>query len=634
MKKFFKKNKFKKIVVGLFACLMFCFPIVLSGCDFIPTVMGGDNSNGSLSLDGVKVLRRPGKYEHYNDDYGDGVTEEKTYFYLFSENIFKSFERIYGTRSSVFEADPRLPGYNELLPNGGINSIYQAIQTIVNNQGIEYVSEKNQNDDEGLKYFYDAIRYQITSEFEKPVYKVDDPETTEDESQQVDYTYVEVTADTSKGWNWVQNYNAFMYDTVNIETLVYSDYLNIKNPGEKGNIEDKIINNDLEEFNVSEVNNYYSIISTSYSSIFVDSNFIYTLGYAIYCIVLGFTPNDAGWSSDGVTWTVEGYEAKDGKQSSQVAFETLKESFENSGSYVGLTSKNKKDIANYILKNVIGDDAVNASNHTDLGYNLYYEDVVNAVVEYCGKLTQTGIASSTGDGEASYVGDAFMASELVDFEGTKFFISQSEDTTKEDYERAFENIESCEYQSVIIMPDKVVDLTDLWLDFMYIAKDGKGNYIADEGLYIDITVIIRWWDGSVMRTINDDIHLRNGVYDAGGESTLDFSFYNSKDPSVGFGMPARIGKFECEELNTKGKFILGDGISKITLTGEVDARHYYEVVNSSDGFGSYGRLKQSKVGNMPYLEINFDVHKTSLSENRGYDFYVGISNTGYTIPEV
>lgn len=65
MKNFFKKVNLRKLAVAILACFMFCMPIVLSGCDISPMVLGGDeieegeNSQKSLSLDGVKVLRRP-----------------------------------------------------------------------------------------------------------------------------------------------------------------------------------------------------------------------------------------------------------------------------------------------------------------------------------------------------------------------------------------------------------------------------------------------------------------------------------------------------------------------------------------------------------------------------------------------
>lgn len=65
MKKFFKKEKLKKLAVAILACFMFCMPIVLSGCDIFPMVLGGDeieegeDAQKSLSLDGIKVLRRP-----------------------------------------------------------------------------------------------------------------------------------------------------------------------------------------------------------------------------------------------------------------------------------------------------------------------------------------------------------------------------------------------------------------------------------------------------------------------------------------------------------------------------------------------------------------------------------------------
>ena len=418
----------------------------------------------------------------------------------------------------------------------------------------------------------------------------------------------------------MKGYSEFKYDyswndggQKNLYTFVYSD---MYSTGDTARIENQTqLVNDMELFGLEDVADYYTTVS-NYSETFSNQNFIYTLGYAIYCIVLGLTPNGAGWV--GGTWQVEGYE------SAEVAFNTLKNTFQESGSYVGLTQRNKDQITTYILNNVIGESAVSASNHSELGYDLYYEDVVGAVVEYCGKLTKTGTAG--GD---SYAGDAFIASELVDFDQSMFFFEHEGDDP-------FKNIQSCEYQSLIIMPgedEEFIDISDIWLDFRYVAHDKDGNAIDNPDLYLDIRIVLRWWDGHTMHTCYKDIRLFNGVYDPGGESTawfeLDASVAAGEEFPESFGSVARISQFNCEDLVVPDDGEEPENISALTITGETPQRHYFEVVNSDSGFGSYGRLKAEKMGSNPFFEINFDIQKNNIETYRSYDFQVGFSKLEY-----
>lgn len=570
---------------------MFTITFVLSGCEsMFPMANDVD-----INLAGIKVLRRPQSYDHYDDDY-DGRVGENGYYYTFAEDIFNTFYQTYGIVNRAYNSQPTAPG----------TSIFDALYNVMggNVEGNEnlgtLVGLYNSNND-NIKYFYDAIRYQITNVETK------DNGTSEDTSDD----YVEVTADTSLGWNWVKNYTIFNYNDEDLESYICSIIFSTSASGN-----DNVKNTD--EFSLSRIQEYYSdyIDSVDYSATFSNTNFIYTLGYAIYCIVLGLTPNGAGWVGD--TWQVEGYE------SAEVAFNTLKNTFQESGSYVGLTQRNKDQITTYILNNVIGERAVSASNHSDLGYDLYYEDVVRAVVEYCGKLTKTGTAG--GD---SYAGDAFIASELVDFDQSMFFFEHEGDDP-------FKNILSCEYQSLIIMPgedEEFIDISDIWLDFRYVAHDKDGNAIDNPDLYLDIRIVLRWWDGHTMHTCYKDIRLFNGVYDPGGESTawfeLDASVAAGEDFPESFGSVARISQFNCEDLVVPDDGKEPENISALTITGETPQRHYFEVVNSDSGFGSYGRLKAEKMGSNPFLEINFDIQKNNIETYRSYDFQVGFSKLEY-----
>lgn len=669
-----KKNRFQKLFAFILASFMGGMTIMLSGCVF-PSLNGGDwinNANeqlengeidqeeydkqfkeqsGGIELDGVKVLRRPlSGYEHYNDDYGDGIDAKKGYFYYFTENILDTFRRLYGTLPEDYTADRRIPGYDESIAGGGIETIYEALQNVKSNDGVNNLSAiYNATDDthENLKYFYDAIRYQITDVVEHNEIP-DNPETPENEYKAA---YVEVTADTSKGWNWVQGYDEFKYDVTGIQAFIYSNinsYLHGFGVLSGKNISNKFGIND---FNINKFNDendgYYTTIinSNEYTSTFVNPDFIYTLSYAIYCIVLEMSPNEAKFNSSG-KWVVDGYdevpdisettETDEFKSSAQVAFEDMKAKFEKAGSYVGLTSKNKKAIKNYILNKVIGESALSYGKQ-----DLYYEDVVEAVIEYCGFLTTIGHSEQEGN---SYIGSSYIASEIMDYPGTSFFVSQNE------YD-PFEGINSLEYQSIVLMPKNEIKISDIWLDFKYTARDPITNdAINDPELFIKIYVTVRWFDGSQMHECQQSVIVQNGFYDPAISGGLMFELdarpngVNENNLPESFGSVATVGKFVCDDLDTTNEKYSANlkndeklsNLKYLTITGAVDARNYYEVVNGSSGYGSYGRLRQDKVGvnNMSYLEITFDVVKDDiLTMNKNYDFYVGFSNLHYEEPE-
>ena len=69
----------------------------------------------------------------------------------------------------------------------------------------------------------------------------------------------------------------------------------------------------------------------------------------------------------------------------------------------------------------------------------------------------------------------------------------------------------------------------------------------------------------------------------------------------------------------------------MTVKGQNESRHYYNVVNSSydNSYGSYGVLNTSKFAGQSYLEIVFDVDKKDNDGSRNYDFCVGISKFDY-----
>ena len=610
-----KKNLFKRFCSGVLGLCFASVCFLASGC--VPSLLGGDWINdlneqlengeitqeeydrlfneysGGVELEGIKVLRRPKSYD-YDGNVSDGGSN---YYYQFSEDVFDSLFKFYG----IFDYKTRdgdLSIFDYMLS-------YEEIQS---NEAIVKLSQMLEDLDDNLKYFYDAIRYQIVEEKEID----EDLDGTKD--------YVQVTADTNLAWNWVKGFEEFSYDEYLLETYVYSELFYDNgitiHPGRQDETQLNLIKNEtIIGFNYNNTKSYYeNVLGAPYQQTFANDDFISTLAYMIYRIVLGLdTDVEVGFNESG-EWVVEGYEGKDGKTSAQIALEDIKRIFNSAGSYVGLTQNNKQQIADYILEEVIGQEAQVYGRQ-----NLFYEDVVNAVVEYCGKLTTVGNAGE--DDEITNVGDTFIASEIIDYPSTSFFISQNEADP-------FEGINSHEYQSMVLMPKNVLNLTDIWLDFKYVAKNEDGSIIDDSDLFINITTYIRWWTGTELRVYSRTIKVYNGVVDPGSsKTTIDFEL----DSNEVFGEAVKVGKFSCDainpSLNPSGKDEL-TGFDYSILSGKTMARHYYQVVNSAS-YGGYGVLNQEKISSeqpeMSYLEIAFDVSKEVGDFTTNYDFYVGFS---------
>ena len=534
-----------------------------------------------ISLEGVKVLRKPLSYSFdENVPENNGTTD----FYAdLSNNIIDTLFSVYGIVNYEIQGD--------------FSNVFDMLYQNSGNAQVGELAEQFASDPDGFVYFYDAIRHQVTS-------------VQQDAST---HNYV-VTADTSRAWNWSLTANIEGYPS-----LVYGLISNLQENG-------MLVSNTFTEaqFTYTYFNEYYTgqlpvgteiFVPTQFQSAYVNEDYINGLTYAIYSLVLGLEPNamTVSYASGAPVLTVEGYAATADQTSAERALEEVKILFNQLGSYVGLTERNKTAIAQYVLDEIIGERAqIDPTLPSPYSYDLYYEDVVSAIVDYCGTLTTIGQASEeTGEGETT-VGDSFMASEVEDYPATSFFTTFDEDP--------FAYVEPSEYQSLVLMPavteeNPTIRITDMWLDFQYDANK-DGNAIYDESLSIDIEVVVRWnkGDGSDIREVRQTITVVDGPADPGEDgTTLEFEFETL------FGEVVEIGAFNCPAALTPP-----DGERVITLTGLTDARRYYKVMESST-YGGYGVLDESRIEGS-YLEIAFNVTKTPGDTTTNYEFYTAISN--------
>lgn len=585
-----------------------------------------DEITGGISVDYVKVLRKPLSY-----DFSGNVTDKdgnsgegsgsKEYYYNFGTDILSWLFRTYGNFNTE---------YNTHLYTNIFDEYYQT----TNNEKMNELAQdfESANKDSYL-YWYDALRYQIVNV--TPYYKkAESDDTTEKlaEAEVVDgvptIVYYDIAADYQRGWNWGLTHTNENYLPWIINRGDNQSTSTATRPVVKYKITNEYKYN-FDTFSKAYYPGYaaYYFEPTEFSNAYYYSDnltkndYNRALEYAIYNIVLGITPRNMKVTYTGENGapvvTIDGYSATTGanaKTSAEVAVEDIKSTFNRLGSYVGLTTKNKKDIVKYILENVIGKQAKSEYkvDGIEKQVNYYYEDVVTAIVDYCGKLTTIGKASEGDPTTDTKIDDAYIASEVADYPYTTFF-------SKFGNGDPFKNKKPYEYQSAVIVPSRETTVTDIWLDFKY-DSGNDGDDIYDPEKFLDITVSIRWnkGDGSPIHVMQKNVRIKDGPVDVGGESTIEFEFEPARG-SYAFGEPVKIGMFNTPDAlkTTKEQRV-------IIISGLTDARRYYKVLQSAT-YGGYGVLDNSKF-DCSYLEIAYSVAKIPGDTTTNYAFYTSISN--------
>lgn len=588
-----------------------------------------DEITGGISVDYVKVLRKPLSYDFSGNvtDKDGGKTGNKEYYYNFGSTILTWLFQAYGN-------------FNTGIEKATYGNIFNQFYQNTNNEKMNELSQdfESANKDSYL-YWYDALRYQITSV--TPWYKKAEGEGTTtilEEAEKINgvptIVSYDVSADYKKGWNWSlkpyftsndQYYNPFIYAhgvQSNENGYITSNFLNDSSSDYELNFDTfKQYYDGGDDSIPGQIDGDYYFAPEEFSQAFINTDYNRALEYAIYNIVLGITPRNMKVTYTGENGapvvTIDGYSATTGanaKTSAEVAVEDIKSTFNRLGSYVGLTTKNKKDIVKYILENVIGKQAKSEYkvDGIEKQVNYYYEDVVTAIVDYCGKLTTIGKASEGDPTTDTKIDDAYIASEVADYPYTTFF-------SKFGNGDPFKNKKPYEYQSAVIVPSRETTVTDIWLDFKYDAGN-DGDDIYDPEKFLDITVSIRWnkGDGSPIHVMQKNVRIKDGPVDVGGESTIEFEFEPARG-SYAFGEPVKIGMFNTPDAlkTTKEQRV-------IIISGLTDARRYYKVLQSAT-YGGYGVLDNSKF-DCSYLEIAYSVAKIPGDTTTNYAFYTSISN--------
>ena len=552
--------------------------------------------------------------DHYDFNEGSGGTEEEEndYYGQYAWQILRRLELIYGISNiDSFEIN---------------NDNYQLF---------------NNFDPNNLPYLYDSIRYQVDE------YKQISNSLSFDgenwNSVAVDYT--NMSANLNNAWNW--SFDIDKDDNSSRPFLYNSEMGNI--------IPDKIINDkskistifaeNFEIFSNDYIFQYYSSLSTNYLNIYLGtslekdyenySDFVKALEYVIYSYSLDLTPGevivDIGKNGDKY-YQVSVIETVNGLQQQLTvdqALSQIKEKFDRLGSYVGIAERNKIKIQNWILDNVIGqnamsnDDVTVYSDATQITYNetTFVATSVaeaNSILKSLGasvtlpedsiKTTFTseavgrdyantvekiidGVCSDvtigSNEDEDVNVDERFLASEIIEYYGNAFAPGGEEEPFPyfEDFEsgKGSRAIRPLEYQSAVIMFKEEVNVQSLVVAFQYDADlDGyqtATGEVFDGSRYLTIEVGLNYFNHATgQKTVvqTKTVNVPDGkLSDVMGDDDLDEA---SKKAGIDFAQSVDFG-LEDTILGDKNKDLIcgpfnvdiGNGILK-TDVGRNDYR--------------------------------------------------------------
>ena len=490
-------------------------------------------------LYGTKILYRP---ESYDFDGNSGGTEEEPndYYGQYAWQILSRLELIYGISNDRLGL---LDGYYQFDPNT-------------------------------WPYLYDSIRYQV-DERQNVTSRIEISESDGQLSFSTSATNnVILSADLSSDWNW--SFARDIEDTSLAPYLYYSiDGTIIENSADR--VTTLFSGNNFD----SSISGYYSAtIATNYLTTYVGANedgdsapddydnysdYVKALEYAIYRYAIDLEPGtvkvDSSISTvtneDGTTtkkyYSVQIIETQNGIQTTYSVDEALEKAqadFNELGGFVGISERNRRNLSNWILNNVIGSqamendevtiwsDVVQVSYNGQTGYvkNLdelnaflrangyqgeevaeddvtisatssqetvgrdYEYTVANMVELVCNEVS---IGNNGEEGGNVNVDDRYLASEIKEYWGPSFVAGGDEDPFPyyEDFSTVTAGapvIQPLEYQNVLFMFKEEVNVTAVTITFQYDADlDGYGTATGndiDENRYLTIEVSLNFYD--------------------------------------------------------------------------------------------------------------------------------------------
>lgn len=527
--------------------------------------------------------------------------------------------------------------------------------------------------------------------------------------------YYIVGANTQAGWNW-----SFDYDIENIQSFLsyYTMIWNERNP--------ILLNNHIygtyySETDFDNITNFYTgDISKFYQQNFLSSGsetdyslysqFTKALEYVIYCYALDLepatitvehlsSPIKIGDTDYYYSMNVAGFESEGENSSVEVALNYIKDLFNKCGSFVGLTSLQITKIENWILENVIGTAAYSndtittfsnvkevidynkpssegaytrtyefdtSSDVSSVEFGRRYEEVVHNIID--GVCTLVSIGNNGEGGGNVNIDERFLASEIKEYAGNTFVIGDDANFPKYEEGQSDVAILPLEYQSVVLMLNKLQFIENMYIALKYDA-DLSGTEEGKFGTeYIEIQVDLNYYNhaNDVYCTLASKVaKVYDGPYDieympfdgdsGAGDgiapydhvSGVEFSSIGKmwKDNPLGDILPVNafnpeIGNKvlmteDMEATNYDGTVLVSR--SPLVLLGTTDVRKWYSIVEPTendplvDADHTYisGRLNhemfKDPADGCDYLEITYKVLKKPGDANKNYKFYTGIA---------
>lgn len=640
-----KKKTFTKIF-SLILCL--CIALLsFVGCT--DSNKGGDGSEPSL-LSGVKVLTRPENY-----DFDAALGEFSTnYFNILSKWMLDYLYQTYGLTSILTEDENNIIGATD----------YNGL--------------------ENRAYMIDSTRYTIT------------------EVKAIESNIKTVTIDTSAKWNWSIKFDAtdlqaYFYNsqaykdgklpafedgeeikfTFDYSQLSFEDWTDILDEEDIiPNYSSSYYKDDNKTKSGTIVDYYYSpYYSNDYSPDYPGDDGTFTnyfqdaLEYAIYLIALGYTVEDdadyfdfsISYDSNGLVsgMTVGGWDTNKISVSDKDngALKRAREKYEKQINFVGLTDTVVDEIANFVKKIVIGENATKHENEyyeVNTGLKYYavdtgsvkiirdYDKVVSNIVKYACEQAPIG----KKDGETITLSKFFLTSKITDYEGDYFGInidSGDEDAEGDDQyddKDLFKNIDAAEYQSIVLFPPRESigeKLGDIWMAFEYYDLEKGSTRVIDQENGITINVGIRYFNSQTKQIVELGEKTLTIKYGKNGETedypmtelifgegdTADVQFENSVVLNTGFNNNIGGGVINALENGTVDSGSLLDFKKSLPIT---TANKDYFKLNDSSSYGQYGTLNEDmfkKEDGCDFVEIYFDIVKDKNNPNKSYAFKFG-----------
>lgn len=394
------------------------------------------------------------------------------------------------------------------------------------------------------------------------------------------------------------------------------------------------------------------------------SDLVNAIEYLLYCYSLKIEPAEI--VINGLDVTIGGAEPAD-------MVEYIKGVFAQRGTTIGFDDDDKEALTNFILDEVIGEAAqtgqkvvvktgVTLVEHADGTYTLEggevitpdidvnrdYQNIVSNIVDVAYQHVNIGKI----DGDEIHINQRYLNSEFVDFWGNNFFIGSDDDE--------FEHIPEKEYQSSVMMFSKKFSLDNIWVAVRYGGSNGlKKGYNFNEYIEINVNLNIflngewRCWGTERLKVPAGEFDASECELPAGFAQIAKFEgleeqYRDEKYKELGFsrenGIVIQPFKPEMDNkilsqgmVNSNGKYVGYGGQvqigNPIKLVGTTSVKDYYKIVEPKDNLenGKYissGMFNYEKLTGeilCDYIEITYDVIKTSGDFTKNYSFQTGIS---------